>query len=303
MTRDFGARPCAAREWYKAHGLGNDYLVFEEGDGWRAGPVAVKRVCHRWEGIGADGIVIVLREEKDVAASVRMFNPDGSEFERSGNGLRVLAAWLHRHGRVGEEPFTVAAGGDAIGMRVHSRDSRGRYDIGLEMGKARLGPGPVALAADALDGLGRIALADFGPVPVVPVSIGNPHAVVFADEDRDFERATLDRLGPALATHPGFAHGTNVQLARPVPPATLDILIWERGVGPTTASGTSACAAAAAAVAGGRLDAGPIEVRMEGGGLQVRVDDKLEVALRGPVQEVGVGELADGFVRGLHRER
>ena len=190
-----------------------------------------------------------------------------------------------------------------IGMCVHSRDSRGRYDIELEMGQAVLGPGAVALAADALDGLGRIGLVDYGPVPVVPVSIGNPHAVVFADGDRDFERATLERLAPALATHPGFAYGTNVQLARPVPPATLDILIWERGVGRTTASGTSACAAAAAAVAGGRLDAGPIEVRMEGGGFQVRVDDKLEVTLRGPVQEVGVGELADGFVHGLHGER
>ena len=164
--------------------------------------------------------MVVRREENGgVAASLRMFNPDGSEFERSGNGLRVLAAWLHQRGRVGEAPFTVIAGGDMIGMCVHSRDSHGRYDVEVEMGLAQVRPRGCGAWSS---GRPRRPRADrargvLGPCPSSPVSVGNPHAVVFADDGRAFERGALERLGPALATHPGFAHGTNVQLARATP--------------------------------------------------------------------------------------
>ena len=89
MAKDYGARPTVGRDWYKAHGLGNDYLVFEEGEGWRVEPEAVALACHRHEGVGADGLVVVLRSAAEPFV-LRMFNPDGSEFERSGNGLRVL---------------------------------------------------------------------------------------------------------------------------------------------------------------------------------------------------------------------
>ena len=117
---------------------------------------------------------------------------------------------------------------------------------------------------------------------MVPVGIGNPHAVLFADTLAvELTPAALEQLGPGVAMHPALAHGANVQLARAAPPAALDILIWERGVGPTTASGTSACATAAAAVATGRLEPGKIEVRMPGGSVRVRVSRELDVVLRG----------------------
>ncbi len=300
MAPEFGVRPRLAREWYKAHGLGNDYLVFEQGEEWPAEPEAIARVCSRHEGVGGDGIVAILRSKGATAVPLRMFNPDGSEFERSGNGLRVLAAYLHRRGRARDGSFEVESGGDRIRMRVHGCDPTGRYDVEVEMGRAGVGPQEAGLRADALDSDGCVALAEQGRVPVVPVSVGNPHAVVFADTlARPFARATIDRIGPALATYPAFDHGTNVQLVRATQPATLDILIWERGVGPTTASGTSACATAVAAVSQGRLAPGAIEVRMEGGSVQVRVGPDLDVVLRGPVQEVGTGKLAEGFVRTL----
>src|SRR5699024_6949782 len=96
MARDFGAkRPSLGARWYKAHGLGNDYLVFEQGAEWRADPAQVAHVCRRAEGVGSDGIVVVLTTPSGGPVPLRMFNPDGSEFERSGNGLRVLAAFLH----------------------------------------------------------------------------------------------------------------------------------------------------------------------------------------------------------------
>ena len=299
MAKDYGARPAVGRSWYKAHGLGNDYLVFEEGDGWRAEPEAVARLCHRHEGVGGDGLVVVLGGAAEPFV-LRMFNPDGSEFERSGNGLRVLAAYLHHRGRVSKDAFEVECGGDRIRMQVHSGSPDGCYDVEVEMGRARLGPEEVALDPAALDEQGRLAHPDAGRVPLVPVSVGNPHAVVFADVlGGPFDAAALLRLGPGLATHRAFAHGTNVQLVRVTPPRTIDILIWERGVGLTTASGTSACASAVAAVTSGRLDPSEVEVRMEGGSFHVRVSRDLDVVLRGPVEEVASGELADGFVRSL----
>ena len=299
MAKDYGARPAIGRSWYKAHGLGNDYLVFEEGDGWRAEPAAVAQVCHRQEGVGGDGIVVVLRGAAQPYA-LRMFNPDGSEFERSGNGLRVLAAYLHHRRRVQEKPFEVECGGDRIRMQVHARSPSGRYDVEVEMGRAHVGPEGVALDPAALDEQGGLAHPEVGRVPLVPVSVGNPHAVVFADElGGPFDAATLRRIGPGLATHRAFVHGANVQFVQVAPPRTIDLLIWERGVGPTAASGTSACATAVAAVASGRLDPGEVEVRMQGGSVSVRVSRDLDVVLRGPVEEVATGELADAFVRGI----
>jgi diaminopimelate epimerase len=299
MAKDYGPRPGVGRGWYKGHGLGNDYLVFEQGQAWRADPPNIARVCHRLEGVGGDGIVVLMDERGGARFPLRMFNPDGSEFERSGNGLRVLASCLHHKRLVRAEPFEVECGGDRIRMHVHGRDGSGRYDVEVEMGRAFVGEEAVALARGTLVD-GKLTLDGAASVPLVPVSVGNPHAVVFADALADpFEVATLARLGPALATHRAFAHGTNVQLARARPPGTLDILIWERGVGPTTASGTSACATAVAAVSTGRLPPGEIEVRMQGGSFRVRVGRDLDVVLRGPVQDVTTGELSDGFVRTL----
>ncbi|HET9948797.1 MAG TPA: hypothetical protein VFQ22_07735, partial [Longimicrobiales bacterium] len=102
--------PRLSASFYKAHGLGNDYLVFEEGDAWRASPAAVRAVCHRHTGVGGDGIVALLAGRSGEAFRLRMFNPDGSEFERSGNGLRVLAAYLAGRLRV-RSPYRVEVGG------------------------------------------------------------------------------------------------------------------------------------------------------------------------------------------------
>ncbi len=295
-------RPEVGATWYKAHGLGNDYLVFREGSAWRASPSAVQSVCHRWEGVGGDGIVVVLAGEAP-PFRLRMFNPDGGEFERSGNGLRVTAAWLHHAGLVATAtPFDVEVGGDTVPMEVHGVTPGGVYDVSAHMGRARTGPAAVALDPSVLDGEGRIRLPEGGVVAARYVSVGNPHCVVFVDEQDpapELDRAALDVLGPVLATHAGFARGTNVQLARVAGPAALELLIWERGVGHTTASGTSACAVAVAAVEGGRVAPGELELRMEGGRFLVRVDEGLQVTLRGPVQSVSDGTLTEGFVRGL----
>jgi diaminopimelate epimerase len=293
-------RPGAGRAFFKGHGLGNDYLVVEEGTAWRATPDAVSRVCHRWEGVGADGIVVVHRGG-EAPFRLRMFNPDGSEFERSGNGLRILAAHLFRSGRVASEPFEVEVGGERVQMQVHSADGRGEYDVSVEMGRARLGAEAVDAPPEVGPRDGRLHLADLPPLVGELVSVGNPHCVVFGEAApwTSLTRVDLDRLGPVLTSHPSFARGVNVQLARILATDRIEFLVWERGVGHTTASGTSASAVAVAAVASGRLPPGEKTLVMEGGTLTVTVDADLGVALRGPVRAVCDGELDAGFVRVL----
>jgi diaminopimelate epimerase len=287
-------RPEASRGFYKGHGLGNDYLVVEAGEGWTLDPGAVAAVCERWQGPGGDGVVALLGRESPFA--LRMFNPDGSEFERSGNGLRVLASYLHRRGLVADEAFEVSVGGDTIRMRVFGVD-RGEYDVAVDMGRARTGPEAVELDPAVVGPDHALGLAETGPLTAVQVAVGNPHCVVWGDPETfaSLKRATLDRIGPVLCQDAAFRRGTNVQLARALDEATLEALVWERGVGHTSASGTSACAVAVAAVASGRMGPGDKSVRMEGGTLHVSVSRDLDVVLRGPVQAVYEGTLDEGF--------
>ena len=286
MTQ-WGPRPMLSKRFYKAHGLGNDYLVFEEGSEWIATPDTVAEICDRNHGVGADGIVVLLGERLEGLPQLRMFNPDGSEFERSGNGLRILAAYLYREDRVGDTPFEVTVGGDLIRMTVHDVQD-GIYDISVEMGQARVGPDSVGLNTSSLDSSGRILGPDGSYLYVIPVSIGNPHLVVFVPE---VSNTILESVGPFLATHSGLSNGANVQLVGPLVGNRLEAAIWERGVGPTSASGTSACAVAVAAIWSKKLDLGAVMIDTIGGSLEVHVNAELEVVLRGPVTEVCTGTL------------
>jgi diaminopimelate epimerase len=294
---DSGARPGGSAAFYKAHGLGNDYLVFEEGEDWRLDARSVRAVCERWRGPGGDGIVVRLRPGEGGPVRLRMFNPDGSEFERSGNGLRVLASYLARRGEVGGAPFRVEVGGDEVTMTVHGRTGDA-WDVSVAMGRARIGPEAVGLDRTALDADGRLPGPDGAPLDLVPVSVGNPHLVVLHDAPNDAE---LRRLGPFLASHPALVNGANVQLARQIGPSACRALIWERGVGRTAASGTSSCAVAVASIDRGLVAPGAVTVVMDGGELLVEVTKALDVTLRGPVSEVFEGILTPGFLEALGR--
>ncbi len=292
----------ADEHYYYAHGLGNDYLVFgrSEGQGgWRVSPSTIRKICRRGTGIGSDGLLVLAdREPSNRVFEVRGFNPDGTEFERSGNGLRVLASHLLREGAVAEGPFEVEIGGSRISMTVHGADDVGRYDVEVAMGEARLGLEHVRANSDLLDEEGRVVHPSHGPIAFTPVSMGNPHAVVFPPARSE---AALEELGPFLSRHGAFDEGINVQVVEVLGRDRIEIGIWERGVGRTSASGTSSCAAAVAGVATGRLQPGPISVLMEGGTLAVTVTAGLEVTLRGPVEEICEGRLTPGFVRSLNR--
>jgi len=326
-------RPTLSPSFYKAHGLGNDYLVFEEGDGWIATKKNVERVCDRFRGIGSDGIVALLRPAEvgspaeevsgyEAEVELRMFNPDGGEFERSGNGLRILGSYLARRNS-SLRSITAHVGGDRVGMKIHGR-SGAQHDISVDMGRALIGPAAVDAdgstfgatdedAAWAAGGVVQTASSRpasqmwmvAGPegeqLVVVPVSVGNPHIVVLVDGPDSLSEARLAEVGPFLTAHPALRFGANVQLALAGESGTCQALIWERGVGRTSASGTSSCAVAVATVVSGRMQPGEIQVEMPGGALSVVVTDGLDVTLRGPVEEVVDGALSEALLATFER--
>ena len=305
------APPRIGPAFFKAHGHGNDYLVFEEGDGPELTGALVRRICHRHRGPGGDGIVVVGAGWRAAEPRLRMFNPDGGEFERSGNGLRIAGVYLRRRGRVGDEPFSVVVGGDRVWLRVAGPDVPGVWDVRADMGKVAFPKGPPFVGTGWVGEGGRVGLA-LPPLPdgrgsrveVVAVSVGNPHAVAFRNR---WTRDEVAHCGPLIGRHEAFPRGTNVQFAETPAgrgmaiPRSMAIRIWERGVGPTTASGTSACAAAAAAVKRGFMTRGPVTVVMEGGAMEVEVAADWSVRLRGPVEEVCWGELAPDLPKGVSR--
>lgn len=248
----------------KWHALGNAYLLVEQPEAADVTQARVRRLCDVHTGIGSDGVLEVTRRDTG-RATVRIWNPDGSTAELSGNGTRIAAAWLLRE-----------SGLEEVEIETESRVVRA--GPGSHAGLIRQDLGAVEVGEDELlDVAGE-------RIGVVPVDVGNPHAVVRRPA---LSRDDLLRLGPAVETHPRFHGRTNVQLAAPEHSNTVSVLVWERGAGETPASGSSAVAVAAAAVARGWASS-PVRVAMPGGELLVTITDG-RASLEGPAERICVG--------------
>jgi diaminopimelate epimerase len=223
--------------------------------------------------VGGDG-VLEPRPTTLADHGVRIWNPDGSTAEKSGNGLRILAWWLSET-RAAGAAFTVEVEGAVVGCEVDG------LTVDVEMGRARISDPDRTFVVD-----GRTLRA-------VTLDVGNPHCVLLGEDDPD----TLPwrRWGEVLERDPAFPGRTNVQVARVLPDGAIAVRVWERGAGPTLASGSSACAVAVAAVSRGRLAPGRIPVHMPGGSLEVTVRPDLSVRLRGPVAPVGRFDLSPSW--------
>ncbi len=276
----------------KGHGLGNDYIVLEQKS--LPGPLttaAIRRICGRNWGVGSDGILL-LGATSRADFGLRIFNPDGSEAEKSGNGLRIFAKYLWDHGHAKTPTFTVDTPGGVVECQLEVRDGRVNF-VTVEMGRATFWAPEIPMTGTG-DAVNRpLRLADGTQLAITAVSVGNPHCVVFVNH---LDERECRRLGPLIEDHPTFPNRINVQFARVAARDTLDILIWERGAGYTLASGSSSCGAAAAAVRNGHCDHGRVLVRMPGGELAVHVRPDWSLRLEGPVEEVCTGTLAREFV-------
>ncbi len=286
-----------ARDWFvKGHGLGNDYLIVDPTTlSFRLSPAAVRAICDRHTGVGSDGI-LALAPSRAADFGVRIFNPDGSEAEKSGNGLRILSRFLFDHRRTRKRSFTIETRGGVARATLSVRDGEVTA-IAVDVGRATFQSRKIPVAGPPREVVDEPIVVDGERVRVTAVSVGNPHCVVF-EKILDVDR--LRRLGPRLETHPAFPRRTNVQFARVVSRRRLDILIWERGAGETEASGTSACAATAAALRLGRVDPA-VTVGMPGGRLRVVIDEEWNVRLTGPSELITVGTFAGGLLARLRR--
>ena len=252
--------------FWKWHALGNSYLLVERAElGSPLDSVLAARLCDVRYGIGSDGVLEVVAAD-GAEAEIVIWNPDGSVAEFSGNGSRIAAAWLA--GEAGTDRVTISAGG-----RRYPATVRGDGAIAMAVGEVEVGE----IETVEIDGE-RIELT--------AVSVGNPHAVVRAN----VVRAELLRLGPRIETSDRFPERTNVQLVRVDGPHEVTALVWERGAGETTASGSSAVAVASAAIANGWCES-PVTVRMPGGELRVELDEENRLTLVGPAEEICRGEL------------
>lgn len=266
----------------KYQALGNDYIVIDEEGLGALAPALVRTLCDRHLGLGADGILLV-GPRREGRFAVRILNPDGSEAEKSGNGLRILARYLFDRREVAAAPFPVDTAGGEVVCRVERADA-----IAVEMGRVSFLSTEIPVAGPPREVIGERVLVAGRELCVTAASIGNPHCVVL---EGPVTRERALELGPLLELHPLFPRRTNVQLLEVLDPGSLRIEIWERGAGYTLASGSSSCAAAAAAVRMGRCRS-PVRVHMPGGALDVAVSADFRVTLRGPAEAVAEGVLA-----------
>jgi diaminopimelate epimerase len=257
-------------QFSKWHGLGNDYLLVERAElAFPLTPERVRKICDYHFGVGSDGIVEVVSTNGD-SAEVVIWNPDGSTAELSGNGTRIAARWLARRDEL-----------DRVRIRVGPREvvasMRDGKLVETEMGEVEVGE------KEPLE-------VDGKEYEMVPVAVGNPHAVIRHEPDHD----EFLRLGPLVEKHQRFPDRTNVQFARVDGAHDVTVSVWERGAGETLSSGTSAVAVASAAVRHGWCES-PVTVHLEGGDLLVELDDALHARLTGPAEEICTVELSEEF--------
>lgn len=271
-------------KFYKYHGLGNDYIVMNPAEIGRDLTAAeITRICHRNYGIGSDGILWGPLKSEKAPFRLRIFNPDSSEAEKSGNGLRIFAKYLFDHGFVHNEPFQVDTLGGIVTSRVHS----GGHSIDVEMGKVSFDSTVIPVAGESRDVINETIQIKGRTFTFCAVTIGNPHCVLPVD---DLSPDLARTYGPDVEVDRRFPNRTNVQFLKVLDRRNIQIEIWERGAGYTLASGSSSSAAAAVAFKLGLCD-NKITVHMPGGQLAITIGRDYDIEMTGPAVRVGEGTI------------
>jgi len=276
--------------FYKYQALGNDMVVIDPARfAFPLTPATIRHICDRHFGLGADGVCYGPLPGGPHPRQMRFFNPDGSESGKSGNGLRIFARYLWDQGYAQNRVFEIGIGEEVVTVEVKDAAAQ---TLTIAMGRLSFYSHDIPVSGpprEVVNETVRLAGRDYR---ITAVTIGNPHCVIFTEE---VSEETTRAAGPAIEVDALFPERTNVQFARVVDRHTLQIEIWERGAGYTLASGTSACAAAGAAIKTGRCDS-PVEVPMAGGVAQVEIDPQWRVRLTGEVEAVASGVFAPNLV-------
>jgi diaminopimelate epimerase len=273
----------------KMHGLGNDFILvdgFQETFAPDLSQTTLK-LCDRHFGIGADGVIVVLPSEK-ADFRMRIINADGSEVEMCGNGIRCFAKYVYEEGLIKRDVFTVET---LAGLITPHLVLQGDKVIGVrvDMGEPSLERGAVPMLGTAGQALHEPLKVLDATFYITALSMGNPHCVIFVD---DVGQIDLEKYGPALETHPLFPGKTNVHFLEVLNRAEIKMRVWERGVGPTLACGTGACASLVAAVLNQKTER-QAKIHLPGGTLEIEWAENNHVYMTGPAQKVFTGKVED----------
>lgn len=272
-------------KFWKYHALGNDYLVLDPKE--LSAPLTTEQIimiCHRNFGVGSDGILLGPLPSKKAAFALRIFNPDGSEAEKSGNGLRIFSRCLWDRKLVGQDEFTIETPGGVVKSSVFDNGKMVR----VEMGKVSFWSDKIPVIGPRREVINEQIELGGTRFKYCAATVGNPHCVVLLETTPELAK----QFGPLIEVHPNFPNRTNVQFLKVLDRRNIQIEIWERGAGYTLASGSSSSAAAAVAHKLGLCDRS-ITVHMPGGTLAIEIGNDLDILMTGPVTKVAEGVVAD----------
>jgi diaminopimelate epimerase len=279
----------------KMHGLGNEYIVLDSTNiDFRLTTAAIRRLCNIHFGIGSDGIVMKVPSTK-ADFGFRVFNPDGSQAEKSGNGLRILCKYIFDYKYVNKRQFSVETLTDIVYADIVEEMHGKALLIQVDMGKAIFTSRDIPVNSDKPEFMGQMITAGDKEFEVNCVSVGNPHCVVVKQE---LDEREIRQYGPLLENHPMFPNRINVQFARILSDHDAQILIWERGAGYTLASGSSSCAASSVLVKRGLIK-GDLTMHMQGGNLKIQIDKDWNIRMTGEVREIASGVLSRELIEDL----
>jgi diaminopimelate epimerase len=280
--------------FHKYHALGNDYIVLTPDEfGEELTADIIRLICHRNYGVGSDGILYGPLDDPLCDFGLRIYNPDGSEAEKSGNGLRIFSRYLWDEGLIGDRPVNIKTTGGPVKAKVN-QDGK---IITVDMGRVSFESHKIPVTGTAREVINETMEIKGQTLEYCAATIGNPHCVVLrsevsADEARQW--------GPLIETDPRFPNRTNVQFMQILDRSNVFIEIWERGAGYTLASGSSSSAAAAVAHRLGLCDH-EITVHMPGGKIEIEIAPDFAIRMTGSVTRLATGTIDPEMFEGLNR--
>ncbi len=279
----------------KSHGLGNDYIVLSEYEiSFELTKEAIQKICDVHYGIGSDGILLKVPSYK-ANFGLRILNPDGSEAEKSGNGLRIFAKYLYDSKFSKEKIFTIETPGGVVRAEVVEEVNKKAKTIKVDMGKANFVSSEIPVICEKEECMDEVLNLEYKDYIVNCVSVGNPHCVILKDE---LDEKEIKQFGTYIENHQMFPNRINVQFAKVISPTEVEIMIWERGAGWTLASGSSSCAVASILVKKGLCEP-KLTVKMPGGNLQIEIDKAWNIKMTGEVREIASGTFSSELIEDL----
>ncbi|HSO85197.1 MAG TPA: diaminopimelate epimerase [Draconibacterium sp.] len=279
----------------KSHGLGNDYIVLNQYEiSFELTPKAIQKICDVHYGIGSDGILLKVPSYK-ANFGLRILNPDGSEAEKSGNGLRIFAKYLYDSKFSKEKIFTIETPGGVVRAEITEEVKKKAKTVKVDMGKANFISAEIPVNCANEECIDEVLNLEYKDYTISCVSVGNPHCVILKEE---LDEKEIKQFGTYIENHPMFPNRINVQFAKVISPTEVEVLIWERGAGWTLASGSSSCAVASVMVKKG-LTERKLNVKMPGGTLQIEIDEAWNIKMTGEVREIASGTLSNELIAEL----